>query len=379
LDLHRGYGAAGLMGTSITVGMALGAPMLGRLVDRRGLRPMLVLTTVAEAVFWSVAPVLPYYALLVAAFVAGLLALPVFSVVRQSLAALVPPAERRQAYALDSISVELSFMAGPTLAVLLATQASARVAMVAVGVAIVGSGLALYLLNPAVRGVSEGDPDGVVPRRRDWLNVRLVAVLAAAAATTCVLAGTDVAVVAVLREAGRVEWTGLALAVWGAYSMAGGFVYGALPRGPSLVVLLGLLSVFTAPVGVLHGWGWLFLALAPAGALCAPALSATADVVSRMVPAAARGEAMGWHGSALTAGLALGAPVAGAAIDARSPAWGFAAVAGIGAFVTLLLLPVQRFVERSRSGGGTRENPKSQESRAKAGHEVPAAAAETVA
>ena len=57
LDLDRGYGAAGLVGAAVTIGAALGAPLLGRLVDRRGLRPVLVLTTIAEALFWSAAPV----------------------------------------------------------------------------------------------------------------------------------------------------------------------------------------------------------------------------------------------------------------------------------------------------------------------------------
>src|SRR5262245_8080835 len=65
LDLHRGYGAAGLVGAASTVGIALGSPLLGRLVDRRGLRTMLALTTAGQAVFWSLAPLLSYPALLV--------------------------------------------------------------------------------------------------------------------------------------------------------------------------------------------------------------------------------------------------------------------------------------------------------------------------
>ena len=52
LDLDRGYGAAGLVGAAVTVGAAIGGPLLGRLVDRRGLRPVLVLTAIAEAIFW---------------------------------------------------------------------------------------------------------------------------------------------------------------------------------------------------------------------------------------------------------------------------------------------------------------------------------------
>src|ERR671914_267303 len=67
LTLDHGYAAAGLVGAAATVGMAIGAPLLGRLVDRRGLRTMLMLTLSAQAVFWGVAPLLSYPALLVGA------------------------------------------------------------------------------------------------------------------------------------------------------------------------------------------------------------------------------------------------------------------------------------------------------------------------
>jgi MFS family permease len=103
LTLDQGYAAAGLVGAAATVGMAIGAPLLGRLVDRRGLRTMLGLTLSAQAVFWGIAPFLPYPALLVGALLGGLLGVPVYSVTRQSLAVLVPPERRRPAFALDSM------------------------------------------------------------------------------------------------------------------------------------------------------------------------------------------------------------------------------------------------------------------------------------
>jgi MFS family permease len=49
LTLDLGYAAAGAVGAASTVGMAVGAPLLGRLVDRRGLRTALALTIVAAA------------------------------------------------------------------------------------------------------------------------------------------------------------------------------------------------------------------------------------------------------------------------------------------------------------------------------------------
>lgn len=337
LDLGRGYAAAGLVGTSITVGAAIGAPWLGRLVDRHGLRPVLVISTVAEGVFWAAAPALPYAALLGVAFLGGLLTLPVFSVVRQSIAALTPEAQRRQAYALDSMSVELSFMIGPALAVLMCTAISPRVTMLAVGGGIVLSGLALLALNPPIRDHEEEPaPDGQRPARRQWLRSRVVTVLAASTAATLVLGGTDVSVVALLRGAGQVEWTGLVLTMWGVYSLLGGFAYGAITRPISPLLLLALLGLCTIPVGLSGGQWWLLcLTLVAAGALCAPTLAATADAMSRLVPASVRGEAMGLHGSAMTVGLAIGAPLAGAVIDATAPVWGFAATGALGAAVAL--------------------------------------------
>ncbi|MEV4808414.1 MFS transporter [Micromonospora avicenniae] len=355
-DLGRGYGAAGLVGAAVTVGGAIGGPLLGRLIDRRGLRPVLVLTGIVEAVFWSTAPSLPYPLLLPAAFIAGSLALPIFSVVRQSVAALVPEERRRPAYALDSMSVELSFMVGPALAVALATTITARHTLYLVGAGIVAAGVAFWLLNPPTADDLEepGTPRRQV-RRREWVTPRLLAVLAVSLAATLVLGGTDVAVVAVLRESGEVGWTGLVLAMWAVASLVGGFAYGATHRSISPLALMAALSLCTIPVGLGGSHWWLLcLAMIPAGALCAPTLAATADAVSRLAPAEVRGEAMGVHGSAVTVGLAVGAPLAGAVIDARAPWWGFAVTGVIGALVALAVLPIEL---RRRRAAAARTEP----------------------
>lgn len=342
LGLHRGYGAAGLIGAAFTVGAALGSPVLGRLVDRRGLRLMLLLTVMGEALFWAVAPLLRYELLLGVTLLGGFLAIPVFGTIRQSLAALVPEEHRKPAYSLDSISVELSFMAGPALAVLLVTGLSTRTAAWLVGCGLVVSGLALAVLNPPTR--AEGEPAHSAERlpRRTWLRPRLAAVLLAAVACTFVLAGTDVGVVAVLREAGQVEWTGLVFALWSVYSIGGGFVYGALPHSPHPLVITGLLGLATIPIGLAGDWRLVCLALLPAGALCAPALASNSNAVSRLAPAQARGEAMGLQTSALTIGMALGAPLGGAVVDAAGPVWAFAVVGMVGASLAAAGLALTR-------------------------------------
>jgi predicted MFS family arabinose efflux permease len=359
-ELGLGYAAAGLVGAAFTLGGSLGAPVLGRMTDRRGLRPVLVLTTVAEVLFWFSAAHAPYWALLVAALFGGFLSLPAFAVARQSIAALAPESHRLPAFALDSITTELSFMAGPALGVLIATTVSGRAAMYAVGAGILISGVGLYLLNPPIRSHDE-EPvsrDVRIPRRV-WLTPRLIGVLAITAATTLVLSGTDVAVVAVLRANGEVEWTGLVLGLWAAYSLIGGFAYGTMKRGLSPFTLFAPMALLTIPVGLGgHHWWLLALLLIPAGALCAPTITATAHAVSRMIPAAARGEAMGWHNSSLTVGVALGAPLAGVVMDWQSPPWGFAAVGGVGVLVALLVLPSElRNRRRDRSAAGPSGDP----------------------
>ena len=304
---------------------------------------MLVLTTVAEVVFWFSSPHMPYWALLVAALFGGFLALPAFAVARQSIAALAPESHRLPAFALDSITTELSFMAGPALGVLISTTAGAEISMYAVGTGILISGVGLYLLNPPIRGHDEEPVSaGVRVPRSSWLKPRLIGVLAITAASTLVLSGTDVAVVAVLRAGGEVEWTGAVLGLWAAFSLVGGFAYGTVKKGLSPLTLFAPMALLTIPVGLGgHHWWLLALLIIPAGLLCAPTITATADAVSRMIPAAARGEAMGWHNSALTVGVAAGAPLAGLVMDWQSPPWGFAAVGGVGVLVALLVLPAE--------------------------------------
>jgi len=94
------------------------------------------------------------------------------------------------------------------------------------------------------------------------------------------------------------------------------------------------------PVGVAGHWWTLALALLPAGLMCAPTIAATGEVISRAVPAAVRGEAMGMQTSALTAGAALGAPLAGVVVDQLGPPLGFTAVGVAGLVLVLVAIGI---------------------------------------
>ena len=164
-------------------------------------------------------------------------------------------------------------------------------------------------------------------------------------------------VIAHLRSHGAVQLTGLIFVLWGVGSILGGIVYGAAHRAAPPLPLLLALGVLTIPVGLAPGAWWLAVSILPAAAVCAPVITATTDAVVGLVPDEVRGEAMGWHGAALQAGSAAGAPLAGLAIDAARPWAGFAAVGVAGAVLAAVGLIAQvarsgRHRRRGRRGGG---------------------------
>jgi MFS family permease len=341
LGLDGSYVAAGSVATAMTLGIALGGPLIGRMIDSRGARVVLLVTVVLQVVFWLSVPILPYAILLGAAFAAGLLMVPAQPVTRQAIAAMTTVAQRRAAFALESVQGELSYVLGPPIVILCATKVSPGVVAWGVGAAIVAGGAGIALLNPPLRADDEVDADTVSrPRRREWLGPGMIAMLVMAFGTTMLLSGTDLTIVATLEEAGQVSWAAVVVAVYGAASIVGGLVYGALPRPLPTWLLLGLLGLATIPAGLAHDWPWLCVAGVGAGLLTAPTLSTVADAVSRLAPASARGEATGLQSSALSAGFALGSPIVGGAIDLSMPAGGFVAagLAGLVAALTGCLL-----------------------------------------
>ena len=356
LDRHRSYAEAGAATAMFTVGLAIGSPLLGRAVDRHGPRPVLLLTGVVSLLFWNLVPVLPYSVLLAAAAFCGALQVPVMTLVRQSLAARVPESVRRQAYSLDSMAVELSFMVGPALAVLAITQLGEAVSTLHVlGFGIALSAAVLYAYNPRTAASAAPTADvaddvhtsGPETAGTGWFSRGFVLILAVCAACCVILSATDVAIVAVLRGHGEIAWAGVVVIIWCAASMAGGFVHGAMRRPLPMTVLLLLLGALSIPVGLADSW-WLLCVLAiPAGLACAPTIASTVDAVSRAVPAERRGQAMGLHSAALTAGSAVGAPLIGIVIDRAGPGWGMAAVGALVCLIALAGIAVEGTRRRS--------------------------------
>lgn len=386
LTLGQGYAAAGTAAAVMTIGIALGAPWRGRRVDTVGLRRALIPSVISEAIIWSIVPHVSYEWLLGLVFVGGLLTLPIFSVVRQSLGVMASGEQRRTAFALDAITTELVFMIGPAAGAIVATTGFSVIGLTVVGLSTSVAGLFLMWFNPPTRSEA---PDGAYDaeyeadqqdgaeaavvaaapahlqeaaaelapvaagglRRtglRDkvahnflWFTAAVAAVFAVAAGAGMVLSGTDVGIVAALETGGHQGEIGLVFVFWCAASVVGGLLYGAMHRPVSPILLLLGMAALTIPMGFARDTLTLCLLSLLPGVLCAPVLSAASEKVAELVDEARRGEAMGWYGSALTAGVALGAPLAGVFIDGIGPSAGFVAVGAAGVVLCLLGLALQ--------------------------------------
>jgi MFS family permease len=298
-------------------------------------------------VCWSIAPWLGYWPLVLVAGFASLFAVPSFSIIRQVLIGHVPDQHRTTVLSVDSVATELTFLVGPVLGVLAATYLPTSVALLICQLSVVAGAIVLWIANPPLHSEHSDLSAGKVAVR-SWLRPAVVMVLVIAATSTIILTGEDLSTVAALREWDHSTAIGWTLALWGAGSAVGGIVYGALHRHPSAALLLVGLAGTTALVAFAPDGDllWFAVLLTISGLFCAPTITATVDDLSRSVPASVRGEAMGWHGSALTLGSAIGAPIIGLGLDHGGWSWGFglAGVAGL-----LIAVPGMVLTRRGRS------------------------------
>ncbi|MHB1009139.1 MAG: MFS transporter [Propionibacteriaceae bacterium] len=337
--LGMSYTAAGVVAAVYTVAASIAAPWRGRLLDRHGLRRTVAPSLVIVPLVWGVAPFLSYWMLIIACAVGGLFSLPLFSLIRQIIVAAAPEGVRRTALSLDSVIVELNFMIGPLLAIVAVTTFGTRPTLVALTLLTSLGGVLLAIVNPPlVSGAGRTGPTESTGRR--WASPAVVGVYGAVLAAGIVLGGTEVSLVAALRTFGHTELLGLVITVWSAGSAVGGLAYGAWHRSiPSGALLTGL-AALTLPVALAPNVPTVFLIVAVSGFFCAPLISATVDELNGRVPESVRGEAMGWHGSALTAGSSLGPPVVGIMLDAFGWRAGFLTAGSVGLAIAAVVVLV---------------------------------------
>ncbi len=385
LTLKGTFTQAGLLVTAATLGAAISSPWRGRMLDRQGLRRTLIPPIIVNAVVWLSAPFLSFGWLVPLVFLGGLFSIPVFSIVRTSLAVIVPAVMRRSAYALDSVFTEFVFMTGPALATIAVYSVGSRPSMMVLAGLIVVAGLGLMWVNPPLRSdqivlptklpagldaaeaaasrsagqlierqAFEDTQTGGIPIIHDEQDAKAakstakssarahlltwggLSVLAATGVGSMLLVATDVGIVALLRELGHETLVGLVITVWCAGSAVGGLGYGAIKRDVGPLWVLLLMGLLTIPLALAHSVPMILVFAFLAGVTVAPILAVTGEAISHLVPEEARGEAMGWHGSAITIGAAAGGPIFGAVIDAAGANWGFGAAGLTGATVAAL-------------------------------------------
>jgi MFS family permease len=132
-------------------------------------------------------------------------------------------------------------------------------------------------------------------------------------------------------------------------------LYGAMNRSISPLMLLLAMSILTVPMYfATDTWSLALLSLAP-GFLCAPTLSAASEWLTDLVAEKRRGEAMGWYGSAMTTGTALGSPLTGIFVDTLGPAEAFIGIGALAVFIVIIALVAQQIRRRVRRVRGARQ------------------------
>jgi predicted MFS family arabinose efflux permease len=356
--LTGSFAAAGAVTGVYAVALAIGGPLLGRLVDARGQRLVLLASAgVAALLLGGIAAVpagAPLGVLLALAAGIGLATPPVGECVRTLLPGLLPDAAAvRAAYALDASASELTWVAGPPLALGLGALWSTGAALALAGLGLLVA-TAAFAWQPASR---RWRPAGDTPRSRGGsLGSPAMRTLVLVLIAVGVLFGAvEVAVTAVAKlHGGSTAAAAPLLALWGAGSLAGGTLAarrGAPAGAAGLALLLGALAAghlaLVTATGSLSALGAvLFLA----GGAIAPTYAAVYAMVDEVAPAGTVTEAFAWLSTAIGTGAALGAALAGALADHAGPSAAFVLAGVAGALALLVTLLRSRTLPGGEAG-----------------------------
>lgn len=339
------YAIAGSVAAAFAVGVGMGSPLAGRLVDGSGPRRVLVPMACAHTagLLGLVGLVLagaPTGVLLLVGFTAGALIPPVSSVLRALWPTLLraEPGLTSAAFALDGVIVELMFVVGPLVVALAAVVLAPQAALVLSGVLVVCGTLG-FVSRPPVRAWRPPE----IARPAGFLGA-----LAAPGIRTIVLTvipfgfcfgAVEVTVPAFAEEEGSRDLAGLLLACWALASAAGGLAYGARDRSgrlASMYVRVALLMPLGfVPLAAATSVPVMALLLIPAGALIAPLLSCGNQMVGDVAPPGFPTEAYTWPITSLVVGIAIGNAVAGLVVEAADWRLSFVVAACVGGFGAL--------------------------------------------
>jgi MFS family permease len=337
------FATAGAVVAALGVATGLFNPLRGRLVDTKGQRktltPLALIHLCALALLVALAVGdAPTWALLVAAVVAGAAPPPLMSSLRALWRNLVPAPRLETAYALQAVLTEMLFIASPLLAAVLVAGFSAKLAVLVL-ITVEFAGVIAFTATPASRSWRSE------PREAGRLGALgspgMRTLVVGSLPYGMVFGALDVAAPAFADRHGAPEAAGIALAALAFGSMIGGLVYGSrswpwdLPtRYLLLLIALAALLALSTLAGGIPAFA---LLLALAGLMVAPATTIIYSLLDRVAPRGTPTEATTWMILGYAVGGALGASLAGIAVE-RSGATLAIAVSSIGALLSELVI-----------------------------------------
>jgi MFS family permease len=335
------YALAGIATGIYALSTAALAPVVGRLVDRRGPRQVLLIQGLVYPVFLTgllaalelAAPMGAVYALCAASGAA----FPVLSSSVRAIWSQIANGHepvRQAAYALDSVTVEVVYVTGPVAVAGFVVIASTAAALAAAALLAFAGTIAVALSGPAARW-RRHSPGGAAPRLNPLRAPGMPVLLGAAAGVMFGFGVMDVAVPAFAAARDAPAMAGVLLGVWAAGSVAGGLWFGTRTvRAPiARQWRWGLLGVSAgmAPLALAGNLWFLGGLLFVAGVSIAPMMSLQNGLVAELAPTGTLTEAFTWLTTVVFGASAFGTAVGGAV--AEQP-WGIT-----GAFVLAASAP----------------------------------------
>ena len=269
----------------------------------------------------------------------GLATPPLGACLRTVLPGLLPDAASlRAAYAVEASAVELTWIAGPPLALALGALWSTGAVLAAAGLVLV-AGTVAFAVQPASRRW-RAEPAATRPRGGSLRSPAMRTLVMVLTAVGLLFGAVEVAVTA---AADALEGTTAAaplLALWGLGSLAGGLVAARRSRsgrrGPGLAAILAALTLgHLALIPAAGSVVALGAVLVIAGAAIAPAYAAVYAMVDEAAPTGTVTEAFAWLATAVAIGAAAGAAIAGAVAESAGPAAALALGGAAGAAALL--------------------------------------------
>ena len=347
------YAMAGRVVSVNIIVYSICSPQVSKLVDRFGqalvMRPAVIVSALSIGGLVAAATArAPEWVLYIFGALAGATGGSIGALVRARWSHLVKdPAQLHTAYSLESVLDELVFVVGPVVATLLATAVAPQAALVVAGLAIVGGGL-LFLAQketePPPRGRTEHREPSVLR------SPGLIPVALGFMGVGAIFGATDVAVVAFAEEHGQKAAAGAILAVFAAGSFISGFAYGARqwasPLWRRFVIGVLALGAGVCLFFVVHTVVLLAAVMFVVGFAIAPTLVNGNGLVQQFVRPSQLTEGLTWANTALTVGVAAGAPVAGEFIARSGSSGGFSVVVAAGAIAVVITLLSIRSLRR---------------------------------